>query len=213
MIFFIDPPVEEKPAPKKRNKQASKKALVNSAIDLFSELGFHKATTSSIAKKAGLNEQLITRYFGGKKGLLTAVFSDFIQREENDETYINLPPSATVQGELENFLISKHKQISNTEKHLKIALPQLIYDQDIREDLLNALTDHTGQILETRLNNFKKHGLINKDVNIKNFVLSLTCQIFSMSFLIKLINNDDPNTIQKQLLDHIGYLACGISKK
>lgn len=213
MIFLVEPSANEKTTPKKRNKEASKRAFVNSAIDLFSELGFHKATTIAIAKKAGLNEQLITRYFGGKEGLLKAVFMDYIQQEIDDKTYANLPPSATVQGELENFLISKHRQILKTEKYLKIVLPQLIYDQNIREGLTSVLSDHSGQILETRLNNFKKHGLINHNVDIKNFVQLLICQILSMSFFARLINDSDPAIVEKQLLDHVGYLVLGIFNK
>lgn len=213
IFYLVDSEEKPKAPPRKRNKDASKRTLIKAAVALFSEMGFNKATTSAIAKKAKLNEQLITRYFGGKNGLLKAVFSDYIQLEENDKAYSNLPPSTTVKGEIENYLMCNHKQFIKSEKHLKIILPQLILDKNIREELMAALTNYSSPILEARLTVLQKHDLIADHVNIKDLVLTISCHIFSMSFLIRLITNTPSKIIEKQLLDYAAYLIDGISKK
>ena len=76
--------------PRKRDKEASKQALLRAGLDVFSKYGYEASTTKMVAAEAGLNEQLITRYFGGKSGLLLAALAAFID-EEADDYY---PPAA-----------------------------------------------------------------------------------------------------------------------
>ena len=62
-----------KTAPKKRDQKGTKAKLLKAALDIFSKEGYDAATTRSIAKKAGVNESLIHRYFGSKSGLFVAL--------------------------------------------------------------------------------------------------------------------------------------------
>lgn len=47
--------------------------LLEAARDLFAERGYEGATVRSIAARAGVNQALLFRYFGSKRGLLTEV--------------------------------------------------------------------------------------------------------------------------------------------
>src|SRR3546814_6908183 len=56
-------------APKRRrDKAATKQALLAAAGEVFAERGYDAATTREVAQQAGVNEKLIQRYFGGKEG-------------------------------------------------------------------------------------------------------------------------------------------------
>ena len=46
-----------------------KKAILNAAISLFAERGFHATPTSALAKTAGVAEGLIFHYFKNKEGI------------------------------------------------------------------------------------------------------------------------------------------------
>jgi len=48
--------------------------LMSSAKTLFAQNGFEKTSTSAIARAAGTSESQLMRYFGGKAGLLEAIF-------------------------------------------------------------------------------------------------------------------------------------------
>ena len=61
---------------KKRDRKGTEEALLRAACELFSEKGYENTRTLEIAKAAGANEALIARYFGGKEGLLTAIFKN-----------------------------------------------------------------------------------------------------------------------------------------
>ncbi len=58
-----------------RNPAQSRERILAAALDEFSERGFAGARVESIARRAGLNKQLISHYFGGKQALYDAVMS------------------------------------------------------------------------------------------------------------------------------------------
>ncbi|MFJ1902067.1 TetR/AcrR family transcriptional regulator [Streptomyces sp. NPDC088115] len=63
------PPSEER----RRDARATRRRLLEAARDLFAERGYEGATVRSIAALAGVNQALLFRYFGSKRGLLTEV--------------------------------------------------------------------------------------------------------------------------------------------
>ena len=64
---------------------------MRAGVKAFATRGHDAATTKMIAAEAGLNEQLITRYFGGKAGLLLALVGAFVDENSNNRSY---PPAA-----------------------------------------------------------------------------------------------------------------------
>jgi AcrR family transcriptional regulator len=67
--------VSRAPAPDERRRDAerSRQRLIAAALDEFAAKGYAGARVKDIAARAGLNQQLITYYFGGKEGLYGAV--------------------------------------------------------------------------------------------------------------------------------------------
>lgn len=55
------------------SKQKTKDALLNAAMEVISQKGFHASTTAEIAKKAGVAEGTIFRYFKSKKDILHTI--------------------------------------------------------------------------------------------------------------------------------------------
>lgn len=52
----------------------SRSRLLASGRSLFAELGYENTQTAAIARRAGTSESQLVRYFGGKAGLLGAIF-------------------------------------------------------------------------------------------------------------------------------------------
>src|SRR4051812_26479320 len=56
----------------KRNKEDTKRRLINAAGVVMNLYGFHALTVSRIAREAQVDRKLIHRYFGGLNGLIEA---------------------------------------------------------------------------------------------------------------------------------------------
>jgi AcrR family transcriptional regulator len=55
---------------------SSRERLLEAAKRLFARHGYEQTATSTIAREAGTSESQLMRYFGGKVGLLDALFED-----------------------------------------------------------------------------------------------------------------------------------------
>ncbi len=58
------------------NTQTSRSRLLNAGKTLFAKSGYEQTSTAAIAREAGSSESQLIRYFGGKAGLLEAIFND-----------------------------------------------------------------------------------------------------------------------------------------
>jgi AcrR family transcriptional regulator len=58
------------------NTQTSRSRLLNAGKTLFAKHGYEQTSTAAIAREAGSSESQLIRYFGGKAGLLEAIFNE-----------------------------------------------------------------------------------------------------------------------------------------
>jgi AcrR family transcriptional regulator len=56
--------------------QTSRSRLLNAGKTLFSRNGYEQTSTAAIARESGSSESQLIRYFGGKSGLLEAIFNE-----------------------------------------------------------------------------------------------------------------------------------------
>jgi TetR/AcrR family transcriptional regulator len=70
--------------------QRTRERILTAAVAEFGAKGYAGARTAGIAARAGVNQQLISYYFGGKKGLL-----DELRRRWADTEAGLVPPDAT----------------------------------------------------------------------------------------------------------------------
>jgi AcrR family transcriptional regulator len=64
---------EDAPAVRRRDAAATRQALLDAARALFDARGFRGTTVRAIGERAGVDQALIARYFGGKAELYQAV--------------------------------------------------------------------------------------------------------------------------------------------
>lgn len=63
-----------------RDPVATRNALMAAGLECFAERGFAGTTTQEIARIAGVNKALISYHFGGKQGLLDALYGQVLER-------------------------------------------------------------------------------------------------------------------------------------
>jgi AcrR family transcriptional regulator len=56
--------------------QTSRMRLLNAGRTLFAKNGYEQTSTAAIARESGSSESQLIRYFGGKAGLLEAIFNE-----------------------------------------------------------------------------------------------------------------------------------------
>src|SRR5256885_15669550 len=62
-------------AGRERNPERSRERILDAALEEFAANGLDGARVDAIARRAGLNKQLISHHFGGKEALYRAVMA------------------------------------------------------------------------------------------------------------------------------------------
>lgn len=119
--------------------EKTRKLIVSTARTLFAELGFAGATTSRIAKTAGLTEGAFFHHFKDKKALFAEVVKN-LQREFAYEVVIR---GSAGKNALERFIIGARASIELSQKHeyLRLVLieaPTILGGSNWRE--IDAIT-------------------------------------------------------------------------
>jgi TetR/AcrR family transcriptional regulator len=87
------------PAQRRRDPERARERLLDAAAEEFGAKGFAGARVKRIAERAGLNQQLISYYFGGKAGLYEA-----LQRRWQDTSRELGGPELALEDVAVNFL-------------------------------------------------------------------------------------------------------------
>ena len=87
-------------ATRQRNPQQSRERIVAAALAEFAAKGFAGARVADIARRAGLNKQLISHHFGGKSGLYRAVMN---RRRSSGGGEMAAPPGGPMPEALAGF--------------------------------------------------------------------------------------------------------------
>lgn len=90
-----------------RDREATERAILDAALALLAEEGFHAFGVNEIARRAGCDKQLLYRYFGGTDGLVDAVGSALAaQLRVALDGAVGGPPPATYAGFVKRLLLA-----------------------------------------------------------------------------------------------------------
>ena len=116
-----------------RNK--SKTAIMEAALELFANNGFHSTSITQIAKKASVSKGLMYNYFKGKNELLEAVIISFY--EENTDTFVEeMNQPNTPQGHLEYYIDMTGHTLKTNFRHFKLFM--MLSLQEDANKIINA---------------------------------------------------------------------------
>jgi AcrR family transcriptional regulator len=193
--------------PRKRDQKDTRLKLLKAALDVFSREGFDAATTRNIAKKAGVNESLIHRYFASKHGLFVALKQQF--RENLIVQFLAYEESNSLEEELLRFIKSRLQYTRRDKKFFKLAVSRSILDAKSREDMRNYANMRPPVLLE-RFERFRKKGQIRQDVDLDQMIGVLQALAFSYSILLDAIECLPLEEAERQIESAIHIFALGL---
>jgi TetR/AcrR family transcriptional regulator, regulator of cefoperazone and chloramphenicol sensitivity len=194
--------------PRKRDREASTRAILRAGLEVFSRCGYDAATTKMVSAEAGLNERLITRYFGGKAGLLLAILSTFVEEEASDTNYP--PPADCLEEEFRHFLLYRHARLLESLEFFRTFVPRAMVDLSIR-DRLEEILVRRRYILHDRMAELQRRHLMRADADLDAACFMMAAQSFYVSFMARVSTNLDDARLKYQLMEFAKYMARGLA--
>jgi TetR/AcrR family transcriptional regulator, regulator of cefoperazone and chloramphenicol sensitivity len=196
------------PPKRKRDREASTQALLEAAVAVFSEQGYDAATTKEVAKRAGVSEALIHRYFESKAGLLVAILEDF-SKNEVECGLANLPYRDTLQEEflqLISVACDNHRALGS---FIRVALSRAIIDPKIGQQLRTSVHDKRLPALIARLKHYQQVKKLSEDADLEAIAFGVSSLSFSLGFMAPQIFQFDKDRIDRIAVNMAEILGQG----
>ncbi|GAB7055472.1 MULTISPECIES: TetR/AcrR family transcriptional regulator [unclassified Paenibacillus] len=133
-----------------------KSEIISAAIEVFAEIGFFRATTAQVAKRAKISQPYIFRFFSTKETLLLAALE--VSWSRVIESFRKVVESASPE-QLETGLIQAYEDILDSYQNEVLLQMQA---QTIREDSIQeAMRNGLGEVRRMVLDAFTKAGIPN----------------------------------------------------
>jgi len=153
-----------------KRREQRETAILEAAIKLFTEEGFHASSTRKIAAAAGVSEGTLFNYFGSKNDLLLAILDGFY--EELEATAREGIATILDTRERLQFVAENHVQALVANNALMIRLIQvylgvdLNYYLDYRKTHLHALNYRYTRLFDGIVAEGIQRGYLNPDLNL-----------------------------------------------
>jgi AcrR family transcriptional regulator len=131
-------------------RKQKKQLILDTALELFAENGFHATSMSQVAKKAGVSKGLAYNYFESKQDIL-----DEIVQSGFDSIYSHFDlnqDGILTREEFEHFIRNSFKAISENRKFWKL-YSTIIMQADLAESMMEKYGDRSQTIMQM-LNQF-----------------------------------------------------------
>ncbi len=124
---------DQLPTPKRADR---KEQILSAAVEVFAELGFERATTRAIAKRAGVAEGTIFNYFPTKRDILVCVLEQQVL-----ETIPKLNDTDDVETMMMKLLNNRLLMWKKHSGILRVMISEAIFDDEFRDLYRNRVYD------------------------------------------------------------------------
>ena len=178
------------------NSQRTRRSLTTAAIELFSKIGYDAATTRGIAKKAGVNESLIQRYFANKLGLFTCVVDECQKKFMGNLPY---EPAESLEEELSLFFNYRMELVRKEQKLYRVILCRALLDKQVVGQMQNISQNGIPSLVD-RLAVLQRKGKIRKDLDLPTasiLVMGVSFSLAVWTHIFKKIEEEKSREVAK----------------
>jgi AcrR family transcriptional regulator len=200
-------PTKERP----RDRAATTASLRQAAMQVFAARGYDAATTREVAMAAGVSEQLIQRYFGGKSGLLLSIMELYAERDRAGG-FGTPAPGDTVAKEIENFLIFHLERERQAGDFARVAIYRSIVDKNVAAEIARMFTESREPFVLARLTSLKSRGLIRADADLGAVAHALSTLSFALAFNDQMLFHRTAKSLKRVISVVAEMFSTGLAK-
>jgi len=196
------------------------KRILEATIQISNEKGFSAATTSEIAKRAGVAEGTIFRYFKTKKDILHGIMLQVIKIAASKivlssiEKIFRNEDQKDLRAILKDILLDRLDLVQKFFPMFRVVISEALFHEDIREAMYDNVISKMDKIIIQFFDDMARTGQVRTDIEpmiivrsiLGNFMIFIGQKmLFSDNF--KLSNSE------KEIDSIISIIIDGISPK
>ena len=199
--------------------EMTKDKILSCAIELFYKKGYSGVATNEIAKKAGVSEGTVFKYYPTKKDLLhktvmkaTALFTA-VSAIKSLEVVIEKNRDKSYEVFLKEIIIDRIKLIDDHYELMKTIFMEIQYHEDVGELLKQKFIHNINNVGSSIASIGRKKGVIPDSITDHEGLLFLAGMILPLLIKYKFISKDkerDDEKFDKEIDRAIKFFICGI---
>jgi len=150
-------------------KKEKRLIIENAALEVFAEDGYHHASVSKIAKKAGVSKGLMYNYFHNKEDLLKELIRDIIQEVAER---LALSKEDLTDEDVIQFIKTSLKLVQDDPKRWKLFSGMFLQKQ-VMELMMSEMMEMSKQYIAPFLKYFAAKGIEKPEAWLRYFHASI----------------------------------------
>lgn len=194
-----------------KDRAATEARILAAARTTFAKRGYDATGLREIAETAQANLSLISRYFGGKEGLLNALMNQFVlSRREGGLPY---PEQETLRNEIYHYLHAKLDQDLRDEELVRLLIGRSAIDADFRRKGRENMDGKADANFRERIVGLQTRGALIADVDIDLLFASVMYVSFSVNYFAAIVGNRPQAEIDALFLNYAEALSKSLPIK
>lgn len=191
-----------------KDRAATEARILDAARTVFAQRGYDAAGLREIAETAQANLSLISRYFGGKEGLLSSLTEQFVSaRREGGLPY---PPQETLSEEIYRYLHAKLHDDLRDEDIVRLLVSRAAIDSDFRKKGAENLDGKADANFRERVAGLQERGKVAAEMNIDLLFSAVMHVSISVNFFGAMIGGRPEAEIDALFQNFANVLAKGL---
>ncbi len=194
------------------------KRILEAAIQISNEKGFSSTTTSEIAKRAGIAEGTIFRYFKTKKDIMHGILLQAVKIAADKIVLTSLgkifknEEQKDLKAVLKDILIDRLELVQKFFPMFRVILSEALFHEDIREVMYNNLFSKMEQQILAFYKKMAESGQIRTDIEPMIIMRNIIGSFFAFIGQKMLFTDNFKLSENEKEIDHmISLLIDGIS--
>lgn len=157
-----------------------KRAAMSAAVELFSQQGYAGTSTMEIAKRAGISQATIFKYFKTKDDLLQGVLTPMIGNllpGYRDDFLSQVPTFPSLREEIRYVIRNRFDFVEKNREVVLIFLTELMTNDKIREQFMIFAKETSSQFVDRIYGTLKKSGDLRDDISPMGFFRTIVGQL------------------------------------
>ncbi|WP_125587686.1 TetR/AcrR family transcriptional regulator [Companilactobacillus jidongensis] len=185
-----------------------KKAVLLAGLELFSKNGYHGTPTADIAKKAGVSQATIFKYFKTKQDLLITIIKPIIENmvpNYRDQFLSGMNKYHNLE-EWVNFVVrDRYKFLKDNSDAAIILLSEMMINQTVRDLFFEIFEKSVPVVKTTIVNKLESSNEVRDDLDLSGIIRTIVGQFIPYFFQQYLVPNsiEDEEHDLEQMVDLI----------
>jgi AcrR family transcriptional regulator len=166
----------------RRDREATKRRLVEAAVEILRGEGFGQLGVNAVAERAGVGKVLIYRYFGGLAGLLRAVADhlDPLQANAARRLVSVADPSSSPGQIMEDVVMEWHRALKGDELTKQLLIWELTQQNEVTEAMA-AAREEVGLELTRRYTELLRSKGLSSDLDYHALFALVSAAVFYLT--------------------------------